>query len=829
MKKTKKFTAVILSIALVCANLGYVHNIKAESGTKNVILTPYEGQWKYYGQSRTFLENEHYTLSDNIDLADVNWKLTLAGEEVGYQSFVFEYEVENKVENKETLPDDSVNGSNDEESGENDSDAEENLGKEETSIMTGTSVAGDGYVLTIAENAPRYMIRKYTTTAKVEDRTQIYTTTASQTIEAPKGYLISKEKVNGEWDWQEQIETGELQEGNNIITYYLRSVQQNNTKYAIDQTPKTITIKVDSVAPTVTELFGGINSTDVYSEGSIAGSENGKYYYMVLPTESLQEVTKDVIKENVENNYGIVGYGRLNGVSVTDLQFNNLTPETSYTIYAFLVDEAGNESEFVESEEFTTSQMYLNGKVQVAGKVEVGQTLTAQTEIISVDPGKISYQWYRVKLDADEELLDKEYDITGSNTDNDTDNDADDEEADDSSDEGDDSSDEGEELNETEDADTTENKSNTEEVDITTLDSATLINGATTSTYKITKEDIGYRILVQVTVQNYTNYIVGDSEGFVPKLIPAYTKPILSVLEYSPTRTLASYKLPNQWSWVDDSIVPEYGNFGYRAKFTPKDTEHYRSLVVNLPISVTKKSLKKKMFTVSETKTYTGSVIKNNFKAKDGKTKLVNGKDFSVTYKNNKKVGKATIVFKGKGNYKETIKVSYLIKRCSVKNLSYSYETKKVYECKPINAKITIFNNDNKLKKDKDYTIEYSNNVEVGKATIVIKGIGNYYGKKTIHFKIVPKKPIINKVKVKGKTITIAMKEKSYTKGFYVYISTMKSFEKENTQVYVAYNGKLGLKNMKKGKYYVRLQAFWNRDGKVYVSGYSKIKKAEVK
>lgn len=41
------------------------------------------------------------------------------------------------------------------------------------------------------------------------------------------------------------------------------------------------------------------------------------------------------------------------------------------------------------------------------------------------------------------------------------------------------------------------------------------------------------------------------------------------------------------------------------------------------------------------------------------------------------------------------------------------------------------------LTKDKDYTVSYTNNVEVGTATVIIEGIGEYYGTYVRTFKIV--------------------------------------------------------------------------------------------
>ena len=52
------------------------------------------------------------------------------------------------------------------------------------------------------------------------------------------------------------------------------------------------------------------------------------------------------------------------------------------------------------------------------------------------------------------------------------------------------------------------------------------------------------------------------------------------------------------------------------------------------------------------------------------------------------------------------------------------------------------------LVEHKDYELEYQNNVDIGKATVVIKGIGDYAGKKTVSFQITGGS--IKKAKVTG-------------------------------------------------------------------------------
>ena len=62
------------------------------------------------------------------------------------------------------------------------------------------------------------------------------------------------------------------------------------------------------------------------------------------------------------------------------------------------------------------------------------------------------------------------------------------------------------------------------------------------------------------------------------------------------------------------------------------------------------------------------------------------------------------------------------------------------YTGSSIEPSVTVTLNGKTLKLNEDYTLTYSNNINVGTATITINGIGNYTGSKKINFNIVPKK-----------------------------------------------------------------------------------------
>lgn len=60
-------------------------------------------------------------------------------------------------------------------------------------------------------------------------------------------------------------------------------------------------------------------------------------------------------------------------------------------------------------------------------------------------------------------------------------------------------------------------------------------------------------------------------------------------------------------------------------------------------------------------KAYTGKALKPAVIIRDGKKKLVNGIDYTVTYKNNKNIGTATVTITGKGEYKGTKTLKFKI------------------------------------------------------------------------------------------------------------------------------------------------------------------------
>lgn len=93
----------------------------------------------------------------------------------------------------------------------------------------------------------------------------------------------------------------------------------------------------------------------------------------------------------------------------------------------------------------------------------------------------------------------------------------------------------------------------------------------------------------------------------------------------------------------------------------------------------------------------------------------------------------------------------------------------KSYTGKSIKPTVTLTYKNKKLKKNTDYTVSYKNNKKIGKATITIKGKGEFYGTRTKTFKIVPKKVSSFKKKSGTKMITLGWKKNSAATGYIIY------------------------------------------------------------
>lgn len=143
---------------------------------------------------------------------------------------------------------------------------------------------------------------------------------------------------------------------------------------------------------------------------------------------------------------------------------------------------------------------------------------------------------------------------------------------------------------------------------------------------------------------------------------------------------------------------------------------------------------------------YNGKAQKKVPELKRNGKKLKVGKDYVVSYfdESNAKVdapvepGKYAIHLDGIGNYAGSKVVEFIISandpmsKAKVSKIS-SFD----YTGEPICPEVTVSMGKKTLSKDVDYIIHYENNVNAGKGSVIISGIGEYSGTKTVTFDIV--------------------------------------------------------------------------------------------
>ena len=134
--------------------------------------------------------------------------------------------------------------------------------------------------------------------------------------------------------------------------------------------------------------------------------------------------------------------------------------------------------------------------------------------------------------------------------------------------------------------------------------------------------------------------------------------------------------------------------------------------------------------------TYTGNSISAMPVITYNGATLTKGTDYTLTYSNNVNVGTGTVTITGKGNFKGTTSKTFSISARAMSDTSVANVSSQTYTGNGISPLPTITYNNKTLKKDTDYTLSYSNNINAGTATITITGKGNFTGTTSKTFSI---------------------------------------------------------------------------------------------
>lgn len=169
------------------------------------------------------------------------------------------------------------------------------------------------------------------------------------------------------------------------------------------------------------------------------------------------------------------------------------------------------------------------------------------------------------------------------------------------------------------------------------------------------------------------------------------------------------------------------------------------------------------------------------------------------------------------GKYKLSIVQPKVLKSSNTKISSIS---SKVFSGKYIKPSVTVKFGSTKLKQGTDYSVSYSDNYYVGKATVKITGKGNYTGTLYKTFKIIPKAVKLRKLKnAKKKSLFVKWSRNRNASGYKISYSTNKTFKKAKSYI-TSWSSTTSVKlyKLKKNKkYYVKVQAYnWSGGKRVY-------------
>lgn len=135
---------------------------------------------------------------------------------------------------------------------------------------------------------------------------------------------------------------------------------------------------------------------------------------------------------------------------------------------------------------------------------------------------------------------------------------------------------------------------------------------------------------------------------------------------------------------------------------------------------------------------YTGQAVTPNIRVYYEEQLLKENRDYHLHFDNHTDVGKSQVIIEGIGNYTGKIEKSFSILPKNISNLSYSSIPNQKYTGTKIEVDIVIKDGEKVLKRNIDYSLYYSQNINLGKAEIKIIGKGNYTGTVRRNFHIVP-------------------------------------------------------------------------------------------
>ena len=258
----------------------------------------------------------------------------------------------------------------------------------------------------------------------------------------------------------------------------------------------------------------------------------------------------------------------------------------------------------------------------------------------------------------------------------------------------------------------------------------------------------------------------------------------------------------------------------------------YNSVSKDVKIVVSKKSLNNGLITLSETRyVYDGTYKKPAATVTFGGKVLQEGKDYTISYRNNLNVGVTTVIATGMGDYTGYTSKNFTITKRAMAGGTVSMASSVSFTGRNITPSVTVKVAGRTLTNGTDYTVSYSNNKNVGTATVKITGKGKYGGVITKTFKINPAKQEIQKLTAKSKAFFVDWAQKGSATGYEIQYATNSKFT--SAKKVTITNNKTDKTTVSKlsanKKYYVRVRSYTTVGGTKYYGAWSAVKNVTTK
>lgn len=224
--------------------------------------------------------------------------------------------------------------------------------------------------------------------------------------------------------------------------------------------------------------------------------------------------------------------------------------------------------------------------------------------------------------------------------------------------------------------------------------------------------------------------------------------PIQQLLHYVPEEYL-DFTADDEYTTTEDGEKRYAMYYDFREEEQWVKNSHYvsdtlpGSKPVQQPISLA--DAEKIEITAPAAAAYTGSAIlgKPVVKRKSDSTVLAENTDYTLSYQNNTNAGTASVTITAKegSGYTGERTVTFTITPKAVSGLKVNgILSKYIYTGKAVTPAVTVYDGNRKLTLNKDYSVSYSKNTNIGKAQITVSGKGNYTGTLAKSFTITVKK-----------------------------------------------------------------------------------------